>query len=133
MAAGSVGCEDAVDPDGEKMRRECDFFRPFMTRIRKVDHNGDTTYLSFIASPTRPKETRIFSVITRDHALDQPDEVFSDFTVTVLEQDRLIVESQRPEEIPVDLRNELHLKLPDATGIAFRELGQIEHVEAYWP
>jgi len=43
-----------------------------------------------------------------------------------MEQDRVIVESQRPEEIPTDLRDELHLKVPDASGIAYRRvLGRI--------
>ena len=37
-------------------------------------------------------------------------------------QDQVIVESQRPEEIPTDLREELHLKVPDASGIAYRRL-----------
>jgi len=41
---------------------------------------------------------------------------------TIFEQDRRIIESQRPEEIPTDLRDELHLKVPDASGIAYRRL-----------
>jgi phenylpropionate dioxygenase-like ring-hydroxylating dioxygenase large terminal subunit len=41
---------------------------------------------------------------------------------TVFEQDRRIIESQRPELIPTDLRDELHLKVPDASGIAYRRL-----------
>ena len=37
----------------------------------------------------------------------------------IIEQDRLIVESQRPEEIPLDLQAELHLK-SDRLAIAYR-------------
>jgi hypothetical protein len=51
-----------------------------------------------------------------------------------MEQDRLVVESQRPERIPTDLRDELHLKVPDASGIAYRKyLGAIQGTAAYMP
>ena len=45
-----------------------------------------------------------------------------------------IVESQRPEEIPTDLKDELHLKVPDASGIAYRRvLGRIDQVTPFGP
>jgi hypothetical protein len=46
----------------------------------------------------------------------------------------VIVESQRPEEIPTDLREELHLRVPDASGIVYRRLlGQIGDTAAFMP
>ena len=39
----------------------------------------------------------------------------------IAEQDRVIVENQRPDEIPLDLAEELHLKVPDALGLAYRK------------
>ena len=36
------------------------------------------------------------------------------------EQDRPIVERQRPEELPLDLTEELHLKGPDAIAVEYR-------------
>jgi hypothetical protein len=39
-----------------------------------------------------------------------------------MEQDRAVVESQRPEQLPVDLREELHIKVPDAASILYRRL-----------
>jgi hypothetical protein len=51
-----------------------------------------------------------------------------------MNQDRAIVESQRPEEIPLDLKDELHLKVPDATGIAYRRLlARISDSGAFMP
>jgi phenylpropionate dioxygenase-like ring-hydroxylating dioxygenase large terminal subunit len=38
----------------------------------------------------------------------------------IFEQDRVIVESQRPEELPVDLQSELHLR-SDRVAIAYRK------------
>ena len=44
------------------------------------------------------------------------------------EQDRVIVEAQRPEELPLDLSEELHLRGPDSTALEYRrrlrELGR---------
>jgi hypothetical protein len=71
-------------------------------------------------------------MFVRNYALDKPDSEFDYFSDRVMEQDRRIIESQRPEEIPVDLREELHLKVPDAPTIAFRRvLNRIQDVAAY--
>ena len=71
----------------------------------------------------------MYLFIVRNYALDEDDRPFKDFSDTIMEQDRQIVESQRPEEIPTDLKDELHLKVPDASGIAYRRLlGRIDQV-----
>ena len=80
------------------------------------------TSLYFVARPIGERETQFYFGLSRNFALDQPDEIFAKRNTDVTEQDRRIVESQRPEEIPVDLRDELHLKVPDASGIAYRKL-----------
>jgi hypothetical protein len=76
----------------------------------------------------------MYLFIVRNYRLDDDDRPFKDFSDTIMEQDRVIVESQRPEEIPTDLRDELHLKVPDASGIAYRRLlGQIDQVTPFLP
>ena len=40
----------------------------------------------------------------------------------VFEQDFVIVEHQRPEELPLDLTEELHVKTPDAAAIEYRRM-----------
>ena len=42
------------------------------------------------------------------------------FQAVILDQDRPIAESQRPEELPVDLSVELHIAGPDRASIAYR-------------
>ena len=42
------------------------------------------------------------------------------FQATILDQDRPIAESQRPEELPVDLSAELHIAGPDRASIGYR-------------
>ena len=83
---------------------------------------GDATILSFIASPLDAATTRIYVFIARNHALDKEDSAFSGGFDTIMAQDQVIVESQRPEEIPTDLREELHLRLPDAAAVAYRRM-----------
>jgi phenylpropionate dioxygenase-like ring-hydroxylating dioxygenase large terminal subunit len=80
------------------------------------------TVVSQMHTPIDATTTRVYAHMTRNYALDHPDDEFHELLRVVMEQDRKIVESQRPERIPLDLREELHLKVPDATGIAYRGL-----------
>ena len=59
---------------------------------------------------------------SRNHSLDVPDQEFVDFLDLLLPQDQPIIESQRPQMVPVDLTEELHMKVADAGAIAYRRL-----------
>ena len=90
------------------------------------------SYCSFIASPSSKTTTDGYTMFVRNHALDTPDSDFDYFANRVTEQDRRIIESQRPEQIPLDLREELHIKVPDAPTIAFRRaLSRIKDIAGY--
>jgi phenylpropionate dioxygenase-like ring-hydroxylating dioxygenase large terminal subunit len=83
---------------------------------------GDNHYILFMsASPVGPKRTRSFWYIARNYALDDPDEEFVRFEELILQQDRPVVESQRPEELPVDLSAELHIKGVDRVSLEYRK------------
>jgi phenylpropionate dioxygenase-like ring-hydroxylating dioxygenase large terminal subunit len=109
--------------------------RPFTIHLRKITPDGHATLISMVASPTVDDRTRLWVWIGRDYNLDPAeDQSFADFSNTIMEQDRVVVESQRPEKIPVDLKEELHLKVPDASGIAFRRmLGTIAEITPFMP
>ncbi|HEY2597289.1 MAG TPA: Rieske 2Fe-2S domain-containing protein, partial [Candidatus Dormibacteraeota bacterium] len=114
--------------------REYRIYFPFTAYIRRIASDGHVSIISLTASPVSPKRTELFMFISRNHSFDEPDNLFTDFNDTVMAQDRAIVESQRPEEIPSDLRDELHVKVPDAAAIAFRRLlGQLDNVEDHMP
>ena len=83
---------------------------------------GDVTTVTFIASPTDTAETFILGYLSRNHSLDVPDEYFVDGFAVVMEQDRGVVESQDPPELPLDLRDELHLKVADGASMVYRRL-----------
>jgi len=108
---------------------------PFTIHLCKTVPNGERTLISMASSPTDTALTHMFLWIARNYDHDpEHDQTFIDFTHTIMEQDRLVVESQRPEQIPIDLRDELHLKVPDASGIAYRKLlAEIPDVHAYMP
>ncbi len=92
------------------------------------------TILTFVGSPIDETHTRIYQYIARNHSLDQPDSAWVENFDLITAQDQRIVESQRPEAIPTDLKDELHLKVPDASGIAYRRLlGRIKGVTPFLP
>ena len=83
---------------------------------------GDVTTVSFIASPTDRAETLVVAYLSRNHSFDVPDEYFIAGSSEVLEQDRIVVEAQDPPELPLDLREELHLKVADNASMVYRRL-----------
>jgi phenylpropionate dioxygenase-like ring-hydroxylating dioxygenase large terminal subunit len=119
----------------ELVRWEYYLYRPFTIHLKKITPNGNATLISMVASPTGDELTSMWLWIVRNYDQDPTqDPSFVDFTHTIMEQDRVVVESQRPERIPVDLREELHLKVPDASGMAFRRmLGSIGDVAPFLP
>jgi phenylpropionate dioxygenase-like ring-hydroxylating dioxygenase large terminal subunit len=119
---------------GQITRWDYELYTPFTIHLRKTIPNGEVTVISLISAPTSPKLTDMYFYIARNHHHEDDDATWKDFSDTIMEQDRVIVESQRPEEIPTDLREELHLKVPDASGIAYRRLlGRIDQVAAFMP
>lgn len=49
-------------------------------------------------------------------------------------QDRVIVESQRPEHLPTSPCEELHIKVPDAASLLYRQrLASLASVEVAGP
>jgi vanillate O-demethylase monooxygenase subunit len=83
---------------------------------------GDQHYiLTMNASPVSATSTRSFSFIGRNFALDKDDQKFVDFEQVILDQDRPVVQSQRPEELPVDLSAELHIRGVDKVSLEYRK------------
>lgn len=89
-------------------------------RILTSDAGHSVQYVT--ASPTRARQCRIWMIESRDHHRTDPIEPYVDFSRRLLEQDRHIVESQRPEMLPIDLTEELHLRGPDQVALTYRRL-----------
>ena len=89
-------------------------------RVLASDDGHSVQYVT--ASPTRARQCQIWMIESRDHHLTDPIEPYIDFSRQLLEQDRQIVESQRPEMLPIDLTEELHLRGPDRVALTYRRL-----------
>jgi vanillate O-demethylase monooxygenase subunit len=71
------------------------------------------------ASPVSARQTRMFAPIARNFDADQPVQGVYDFNRTVFEEDRAIVEVQKPENLPLDPKLEVHIPA-DRSSIAYR-------------
>ena len=59
-------------------------------------------------------------MLCRNYAMDEDDKDFLAFEKLVLDQDRHVVESQRPEMLPFDLSAELHIRGVDKVSVEYR-------------
>jgi phenylpropionate dioxygenase-like ring-hydroxylating dioxygenase large terminal subunit len=73
----------------------------------------------FASQPVSANACTGYVVMGRNYDFDQPPEVLQAFEDTIFNQDQRIVESQRPEQVPFDLADELHLRF-DAVAVAYR-------------
>jgi phenylpropionate dioxygenase-like ring-hydroxylating dioxygenase large terminal subunit len=99
-----------------------DIVLPYSLYHENIMPNGDRHIDLFYVTPVSEKVSVRFMVVGRNHDLDEPAEKFRDFTLAVWEQDRVIVESQRPEEIPVEWTEELHVRGPDDPSVVYRRM-----------
>ncbi len=67
-----------------------------------------------------PSSSRVMKIIAP--SLDEPAQRHVDTQETIFEQDRVVVEKQRPEDLPLDLSEEMHLKGPDAVAVEYRKM-----------
>lgn len=90
------------------------------TLVLRLGWGGDAGMIYFFASqPVDDDHCRGFLLVARNYDLDGDDATVRGFEDVVFEQDRRIVESQRPDRVPFDITAEIHLKF-DAVAIAYR-------------
>ena len=91
------------------------------TILLRLGWGGEAGMVYFFASqPQDVDRCTGYVVIGRNYDLEQSPQVLKDFEDTIFEQDRVVVESQRPERVPFDLAAEMHLKF-DAVAINYRK------------
>ena len=90
------------------------------TIVEHIDWGGPDGLVYFFASqPVADGRCAGYCLVARNYNLDQPDEVIQAFERTIFGQDQRVVESQRPDRVPFDLADELHLT-SDAVAVAYR-------------
>ena len=90
------------------------------TIVEHIDWGAADGLVYFFASqPVADDQCVGYCLVARNYNLEQPDEVIQNFEQTIFGQDRRVVESQRPDRVPLDLAAELHLTF-DAVAVAYR-------------
>jgi phenylpropionate dioxygenase-like ring-hydroxylating dioxygenase large terminal subunit len=73
-----------------------------------------------VASPVSARRTRLFTALLRNYDQDQPVEPYIEFNLRIFNEDREIVERQCPEDLPLNLQDEIHIRA-DRTSILYRQ------------
>ena len=61
----------------------------------------------------------MFAPIAKNFDIDQPEQGIFDFNLRIFEEDRAIVEIQKPENLPLDPRIEVNIAA-DRSSVAYR-------------
>jgi hypothetical protein len=116
---------------GEKVQREPTTYTLHLSlsvtldqRLQAADRPLGLRFLLLrllACSPVGARRCRSLTWNARACKLEpEADAELAAFQAVIFDEDRPIAESQRPEELPVDLSTELHIAGPDRAPIAYR-------------
>ena len=101
--------------------RVFDVFLPFAARLVVHFPGPARLWILNVPSPMSARQTRLFSPVARNFDKDGPVEAVHDFNRTVFEEDKAMIELQRPLDLPLDPSAEGHIPA-DRSSIAYRRL-----------
>jgi phenylpropionate dioxygenase-like ring-hydroxylating dioxygenase large terminal subunit len=111
------------DPDGTGQPAKVHYTfwveRPFAARLTKNQQENNFSILGSV-TPVDAERSLAWVVLAMNYAHEVPEEELRSFQDRITEQDIRIVNSQRPELLPLDLQAELHLR-SDRIAIAYRQ------------
>lgn len=108
-------------PEGFMWLREFRVFAPFAAMLTVYFPDEGRLKILNCASPVSARYTRLFCPIARNFDKNAPIEDTIKFNLQVFQEDAEMVESQTPEDLPLDLQAEAHIPA-DRTSIAYRQL-----------
>ena len=110
------------NPDGtgesKVVRYTYNVFRPLVAYFRK-ETAGPKFAILLMVTPIAEVHSLMWMWMVMNHSYEKSEEELRAFQDEIALQDLPIVESQRPELLPLDLQDELHLR-SDKTAIAYR-------------
>lgn len=106
-------------PASFKWRRLFEVFYPFTAKLT-VDYPDGKLHILNAVCPVSAKQATVFVPICRNFDKSAPLEKTLDFNHQVFAEDKELVESQCPEELPIDLQSEVHIRA-DKSSIAYRQ------------
>jgi len=108
-----------VETSSPMRRSRYELHLPY-TIVLRVGWGGEAGMLYFFVSqPLSGDRCRGFLFVARNYDLDTDDRLIRDFEDVIFDQDKRIVESQRPDRVPFDITAEVHLRF-DAVAVAYR-------------
>jgi len=113
-----IGVDGRAPPDFEWLRH-FEVHLPFTATLTIHFPEGGRLVIMNAASPVSARKTRLFVPIVRNFDKHLPVEDAHAFNLKIFEEDRRIVESQRPARLPLDPTAEMHIPA-DASSIAYR-------------
>jgi len=114
------GMQHLAPPDFEWLR-VFEVFPPFAARLEVHFPGTDRLWILNAPSPVSARQTRLFCPLARNFGKDGPVADVHDFNLRIFNEDRVMVESQKPEDLPLDLTSEAHIAA-DRTSIAYRRI-----------
>jgi phenylpropionate dioxygenase-like ring-hydroxylating dioxygenase large terminal subunit len=111
------------DPDGTGVGKYVNYTygtrRPLTAYFSKTS-NGETYMIQLNVTPVDEFESIAWMCIAMNYGGDIPEDELKAFQEKIVGQDIPVVESQRPERLPLDLQAELHLR-SDRIAVAYRK------------
>jgi phenylpropionate dioxygenase-like ring-hydroxylating dioxygenase large terminal subunit len=119
---GNYMRQDGSELEPEKgVLRIFDGYLPFSARLTVHLPDGARLVILDSASPISARRTRLFAPLLRNYDLDTPLQPFIDYNVKIFNEDLAIAQAQYPEDLPLDLADEIHIRA-DKTSIVYRRL-----------
>ncbi|WP_353169335.1 aromatic ring-hydroxylating dioxygenase subunit alpha [Acinetobacter sp.] len=112
---------DQFGQEGFQWLRHFEVHLPFTATLTIHFPNDCKQVIMNAASPMTARSTRLFAPICRNYDKDLPIEDAYEYNLKIFEEDRLIVETQKPEYLPLDLSMEAHFPA-DRSSSMYRKL-----------
>jgi phenylpropionate dioxygenase-like ring-hydroxylating dioxygenase large terminal subunit len=109
-----------LNPPGFKWRRLFETWLPFTAKLTVFFPNDGQLHILNAASPVSARQTRVFVPICRNFDKEAPLQATLDFNHQVFAEDKDIVEKQYPEDLPISLQDEVHIRA-DKSSITYRQ------------
>lgn len=110
-----------LNPPGFQWRRLFEVFLPFTAKLTVFFPNDGQLHILNAVCPVSARESRVFVPVCRNFDKDTPLQDTLDFNHQVFQEDKEIVEQQYPEDLPIDLHDEVHIRA-DRSSITYRQL-----------
>jgi len=109
-----------LSPPGFLWHRRFETYMPFTAKLTVAFPGGGLLHILNVAAPVSARKTRLFVPICRNFDKDSPLQDTLDFNYQVFAEDIAIVETQFPEDLPLDLHAEAHFPA-DRSSISYRK------------